>query len=210
MLHAANTKSTTGSTSMKIGTSLLTTRQARVTPTAAAQTAVPTATAPTARLKRHVASTICRLRSSTSALVPRQAYNGGMESRDPSDPRQVVLDHIESLHAKVEELEGELCEARENLNQFARTVSHLERNNLELRAEVDLQKKMRRTEREGLAAWLDRRIEQQMEAVRPSYISHETKRVLEIEISLLRRYRDMVVEEGVRGPTEDPLMQKFV
>jgi hypothetical protein len=58
-------------------------------------------------------------------------------------------------------------------------------------------KDMRRTERQGLAAWLDRRITQQ-----------ETKRVMEIEVSLLKRYREIVVNGEQRN--EDPLTPKFV
>ena len=95
----------------------------------------------------------------------------------------------------------------EALDRERRLRDGYARDCTKLRAEVDRQKEMRRTEREGLVTWLDRRIVQQEEAMSPKYISQETKRVMEIEVSILKRYREVIVEGGQRN--EDPLMPRF-
>lgn len=84
------------------------------------------------------------------------------------------------------------------------------------RAQEDAEKKLQeserrgRSEREDLVKWLDRRLEQQEDVVNRPYISKETKRVMEIELSVIRRYREIIVERKHTAGSDDPLMPKFV
>lgn len=87
-------------------------------------------------------------------------------------------------------------------------VASLERLLDRARKDLEHEKKMRRTEREGLVAWLDRRLDQQREALDKGYISGESKKLLEIEVSMLERYRGIIVDGKQRN--EDPLMPRFL
>lgn len=105
--------------------------------------------------------------------------------------------------------EDELLDALTKLEQSQAKVSDLEYQIRYLRQEIENQKNKRRSERERLATWLDRRIIQQNEALSAHYISLETKTIVEIEISILQRYRDYVVNNKERSPDEDPWMPSF-
>jgi len=114
---------------------------------------------------------------------------------------------VEGLKARVEQMEEDRWEVQSQVNELNRRLDREHKRITELNQEIERQKKMRRTEREGLVEWLDRRTEQQEEAMKHSYISGETKRIMEIEIAMLRRYRGIVVDGGQRA--EDPLMPRF-
>jgi len=114
---------------------------------------------------------------------------------------------VAHLKAHVEQMREARWEGQRLVDQLRGRLDREHRRITKLNSEIERQKEMRRTEREGLAEWLDRRIAQQEQAMKPHYISHETKRIMEIEISLLRRYRETIVEGGQRN--EDPLIPRF-
>lgn len=111
------------------------------------------------------------------------------------------------LRSRIDQMVEGRWELQRCVDDLNGRLNRRSREITKLNQEIERQKEMRRTEREGLATWLDRRIEQQEEAMRPSYISGETKRIMEIEIAMLRRYRGIIVEGGQR--VEDPLMPRF-
>jgi septal ring factor EnvC (AmiA/AmiB activator) len=130
-----------------------------------------------------------------------------MDILDNADLSQKALDIVESLEGQIKTLEDELNQTREALAKERNRLRWSDRSNDKLRSELQEQKDMRKTERQGLAAWLDRRIKQQEEALLAKFVSQETKRVVEIEVSLLKRYREIIVNGEQRN--EDPLMPKF-
>ena len=78
-----------------------------------------------------------------------------------------------------------------------------------LRQEIEDLKKTRREERVQLTEWLDRRIAQQENAIGTSYISKTTQANLELEVGLLKRYKEIIVEGGHTKGIDDPLMPRF-
>jgi hypothetical protein len=114
---------------------------------------------------------------------------------------------VDHLHNKIEILWQRRREAEEQAEERAEDLESYRRGFTQDRSEIERQKRMRRSEREALAEWLDRRIAQQEQAMTPAYISHETKRVMEIEVAMLKRYREIIIEGKYR--VEDPLMPRF-
>lgn len=110
----------------------------------------------------------------------------------------------------IEDLQRQLADARVDLEHSQGRERLLQTQVWKMGQEIENQKAKRKSERERLAAWLDRRITQQEEALLLEFIGHETKCVVEIELSLLKRYREYVVENKERSADEDPLMMKFV
>lgn len=114
---------------------------------------------------------------------------------------------IDCLRLQVDALTHQLSELQEELRRERRLREGYARDCTTHQKEIERQKEMRRTEREGLAEWLDRRIEQQEEAMGRRYISEETQGLMKVELSVLKRYREIVVEGKQRN--EDPLMPRF-
>lgn len=128
------------------------------------------------------------------------------DTSDLEDHLSVLLEGLEEDNKKLKE---ELEQWRDAFEKERRTVRFMSRDNASLRKEVEDQKDKRRREREMLVSWLERRIEQQEQVTSQSFISQESTRVVELEISILRRYREMIVEgEHLKG-SEDPPMPRF-
>ena len=112
------------------------------------------------------------------------------------------------LHVcRVDHLQNRIEALWEAHHAFESRLSGYRRDSSHKAEEIERQKRMRRSEREALAEWLDRRIQQQEQAMTPRWISHDTKRIIEIEISMLKRYREIVIEGKYR--VEDALMPRF-
>lgn len=115
---------------------------------------------------------------------------------------------LEGLRAQQESWRSTFDELRSQLESARREIEAYRKVNRELRTEIDQQKALRKTERVRLVAWLNRRIEQQEEAFGRAYVSEETKGILEIEVNLLKRYREILVENR-HSSNEDPTMPRF-
>jgi hypothetical protein len=63
----------------------------------------------------------------------------------------------------------------------------------------------RSSERERLVEWLDRRLEQQEGALTSPHVSQETKKIMEIEVSLIRRYREIITGSAHTAGTDKNL-----
>ena len=114
---------------------------------------------------------------------------------------------VDHLHNVMETLWARNREVEDTLESLQGTLRSYRSDASRKHDEIERQKRMRHSEREALAEWLDRRIAQQEQAMTPAYISQETKRIVEIEIAVLKRYREIVVEGKYR--VEDPLMPRF-
>jgi hypothetical protein len=119
----------------------------------------------------------------------------------------VLRERVETLLGKIEELQAYQDGAQHELDRARSSLRWEYEERRRLTMEVAEQKDLRKTERQGLAAWLKRRIKQQEEALLAEYVSHETKRVMEIEVSILKRYQEIIVDGAHRN--DDPLMMKF-
>lgn len=119
-----------------------------------------------------------------------------------------LTEATDSLTEKCYGLDALLVSFQEALAREARRANAYSKDATRLRKEVEDQKDKRQREREMLVTWLDRRVLQQEEAAKASYISQESRQMLEVEVSILRRYREMVVKGAHLAGSEDPLMPK--
>ncbi len=128
-------------------------------------------------------------------IVPRTVEDLVLQSElDVHEQRTQVADYNLTCYALG--LSDRL--AKPYLDTLFRVEEEVEKKDEEL-------KKLReelKTEREALVEWLDMRIRQQHQALEPPYISAETKRVVEIEIGLLEKYKGIIVEGGHRPDPE--------
>jgi hypothetical protein len=99
-----------------------------------------------------------------------------------------------------------LREYAEHLEIMVRRGDQRER---QLRKKLQRDVEERAAERERLVAWLDSCLAQQEQALDARYISPETKRVVEIEVSLLRRYRKIITQGHHTKGRDDPFMPRF-
>jgi TolA-binding protein len=99
-----------------------------------------------------------------------------------SDP-----DKVEQLEQEIEYLRREV----ERLELRLRMAATTERS---LRKTIERDVENRRSERELLVDWLDRRKEQQIRAMAIRNLSNETKGNIELELDLITRYREVIVE----------------
>jgi hypothetical protein len=97
---------------------------------------------------------------------------------------------------------------RQEIDELKRRVQASARRESELSKEVEHQKILRRREREMLVGWIDNRIKQQKGALKP-YVSERTREIVEVEIGLLKRYREDLVAAKHRSGAEDPLIPQY-
>jgi len=126
------------------------------------------------------------------------------------DEISLLTETSTSLAEKCHGFDEMLVNLQEALDRETRQTRYLSKDVTLLRKEVEDQKDKRKREREMLVTWLDRRVVQQKEAAQATYISKESKQMLEIEVSLLLRYREMIVKGTHLAGSEDPLMPKFL
>lgn len=99
-----------------------------------------------------------------------------------SDPDKVkhLEDEIASLQREIERLELHLRMAATTERSLRKTIER----------DVD----NRRSERELLVDWLDRRKEQQIQAMAIRNLSEEAKGNIELELDLIARYRESIIK----------------
>lgn len=131
------------------------------------------------------------------------------EQREKSRYKRHGEEREAALGAQIEQLEEEDARLREVLDQSETLRRHYERRCSDLQAEITKRDKDKRDERQKLAEWIDRRLAQQEEALSVRYVSKETKRMVEIEVSLLKRYRDYVIKSADTKGQDDPFMPRF-
>lgn len=115
---------------------------------------------------------------------------------------------LEDFEEQMAELQNENFELRRRVEQLNGRLQRADKDVSKLREKLKDSDERRKSERERLCAWLDRRIAQQEEAMGLSCVSKETKRIMEIEVSILRRYRGIVVESSHTKGDDDPLMPR--
>ena len=120
------------------------------------------------------------------------------------DPKQRLLELFDSMGSTIERLQDDLCAVKFE-NDSQRELLLEQKSRIEkLQDELRDRRKASATERGFLAEWFESRIHQQEQALLAPNISHETKRVMEIEISLLKRYR-IFITEGYLATTRGTL-----
>jgi len=116
------------------------------------------------------------------------------------------LDYGEPLFGLLSTFREESEKLREEIDGLRRRLHGSEQREARLQEKIRRDVVQRSSERERLVQWLDRRLAQQEEALRAGYVSQETKHVVEIEVSLLRRYRGIVTDSSHTSGIDDPLM----
>jgi len=106
-------------------------------------------------------------------------------------------------------LREELTHPRDELRRLQSAVTGYQRDCTNLRQEIKKRDQDNVTEREKLAAWIDRRIAQQEPALTAKFLSSETQKLMEVEVAVLKRYREYVLEGAHSQGTDDPFMPKF-
>jgi TolA-binding protein len=99
-----------------------------------------------------------------------------------SDP-----DKVEQLEQEIEYLQREIERLELRLRMAATTERSLRET---IRRDLD----NRRSERELLVDWLDRRKEQQIQAMAIRNLSEEAKGNIELELDLIARYREIIIK----------------
>lgn len=115
---------------------------------------------------------------------------------------------LADFRERIEGLEDRNAELHEENDRLGRHLNSMNHTCTGLRAEIRKRAEDRRTERDKLVEWLDRRIAQQEEAMKP-YVSGETRRVVEIELSILKRYREIIVGSTHTQGNDDAFMPRF-
>ena len=128
---------------------------------------------------------------------------------DDPDYGEPLFGFIEDFQGHIDRLGDENMALRDQVHRLECTVRGYQRDCSRLREEIKECKQERKSERERLTEWLDRRLVQQEQAMTARFVSNETKRVMEIEVAMLKRYREIIVGSAHTKGTDDPLMPRF-
>lgn len=108
----------------------------------------------------------------TELFVKLARVQGEMDDPDYGEP---VFGLLADFQERIKGIRGENGELRRLLEEAKRDLRWARRDTQTLRDEATKRDRDRKTERERLVEWLDRRIEQQEQAMAPRFISHERR-----------------------------------
>lgn len=95
---------------------------------------------------------------------------------------------------KVEQLEDEIASLQREIERLELRLRMAETTERTLRETIRRDVENRRSERELLVDWLDRRKEQQTQAMAIRNLSEEAKGNIELELDLIARYRETIIK----------------
>ena len=116
---------------------------------------------------------------------------------------------LERERIKIDDLREGIENPSDAVRRLQSTVKGYQRDCTNLRQEIKKRDQEKVTEREKLAAWLDRRVAQQEPALTAKFLSSETQKLMEVEVAVLKRYRDYILEGAHTKGADDPFMPKF-
>jgi hypothetical protein len=128
-----------------------------------------------------------------------------VEMDDHDDP---LFGLISSFEEGMAPLRAEIHKLRKKNERLEDDVVFARKDAKSLRAKIQEDEVKRKSERQRLVEWLDRRLAQQEDAMAHGYISQETKRVMKIEVSVLKRYRDIILESGHTKGIDNPALSR--